>query len=57
MAERSPIVSYREVTVEPLKQGGTVHLFIATVRTPAGAEQEVPYMLTADPDGRVSKVE
>ncbi|MCC7104800.1 MAG: hypothetical protein IT307_06630 [Chloroflexi bacterium] len=57
VAERSSVSTYHEVAEAPLKQGGAVHLFIATVKAPSGAESDVPFTLTVESDGLVSKVE
>jgi hypothetical protein len=57
VAQQSMIVSYREVSSVQLKQGGSVHLFIANSKDGQGDEADVPYTVTVSPDGYVDKVE
>ena len=57
VARQSMIVSYREITSEPLKQGGTVHLYVARSKDGQGDEADIPYTVTVSADGYVDKVE
>jgi hypothetical protein len=57
VARQSMIVSYREITTEPLKQGGAVHLYLARSKDGQGDEADIPYTVTVSADGYVDKVE
>ena len=51
------IVSFREVGSVSLKQGGSVHFFIASSKDANGNEAEVPYTVTVAQDGLVDNVD
>ena len=51
------IVSFREVGSVSLKQGGSVHFFIASSKDANGNEAEVPYTVTVSQDGLVDNVD
>jgi len=57
VTQQSKVAGYREISSAPLKQGGSVHLFIATIKDGNGVESEVPYTVTVAGDGFVDKVE
>jgi len=56
-SQQSKVADCREIGSAPLKQGGSVHLFIATIMDGNGVETEVPYTVTVAGDGFVDKVE
>jgi len=57
VTQQSKVAGYREIGSAPLKQGGSVHLYIATIKDGNDVEAEVPYTVTVAGDGFVDKVE
>jgi hypothetical protein len=57
VAQRSTIVGFREISTVSLKQGGSVHLFVAESGADEQSAMEVPFTVTVSPDGYVEKVE